>query len=104
VLSAALNGHPETDGQLVVLKNKKKYKVKVDDGDSGSDDDSSTDCGTVKFEGPDFTLNVSATDDCDNEGTATDIHVFEGGSSDDDSKSSDDDSGSGHKKKKGKKK
>ncbi len=117
-MTAILNGHTVTNGQLVVLQKKKKYKVKVDDSDSSSrdddskshDDGSSADCGNVKFEGPDFTLNVTATDDCGNEGTASDDFVFpskhdgDSKSHDDDSKSHDDDgSGSGHKKK-GKKK
>ena len=114
-LTAVLNGHPVTNGELVKLHKKKKYRVKVEDGSSdgrsddkgsghrkghGSDDDSrSDDCGTVKFEGPDFTLTVTATDDCGNEGIGTGTHVFEGGSNDDDSRSDDkshDDEGVGN--------
>ncbi|MEE9193353.1 MAG: hypothetical protein V3U21_02345, partial [Thermodesulfobacteriota bacterium] len=38
------------------------------------DDDSSDACGDVRFEGPSFTLTVTATDNCDNEGTT--LFVF----------------------------
>ena len=85
------------DGQLVELKHKKKYKhkVKSDDGDSGSSDDSSSDdCGTDRFEGPVFTLDVLAIDRAGNSCEASDTFIF------DDDRCSDDDSGSGHKKKK----
>ena len=128
-LSAELNGHPVTNGELVRLHykkhNKKGCRVKIDgdsgskshDDDSGSkshdDDGSSADCGTVKFECNTFVLTVTATDNCGNENTETAEHVFaDGNSHDDDSSSghkkkkdhgSDDDSSSGHKKK-GKKK
>jgi len=95
-----------TNNQLVKLKLKKKRcRIKHDDGSSGhsghkhgsnDDDSSSADCGTVKFEGPDFTLTVIAEDACGNETTVTDTPVFpskhDGHSHDGDSKSKDDDS------------
>ena len=61
------------------------------------DDGSSADCGTVKFECNVFALTVTATDDCGNEGTGSDIFVFP---SKHDGHSHDDDTGSGHKKNK----
>ncbi|MBC8549869.1 MAG: hypothetical protein H8D23_09470, partial [Candidatus Brocadiales bacterium] len=110
-LTAVLNGHPVTNGELVRLHYKKqkrrhgsdddssgaRCRVKIDDGDSksrdhdsgsghrhgSSDDKSSDDCGTVKFECHEFVLTVTATDECGNEGTGTATHVFEDGSSDD---------------------
>jgi hypothetical protein len=120
-LTAELNGHPVTDGELVRLHHKKHKKkgcrVKVDgeshdshshDGDSGSkshdDDSSSADCGTVKFECDTFVLTVTATDDCGNADTATAEHIFPSKHDGHSHGSSDDDSSSGHKKKKGKKK
>ena len=92
------------DGQLVELKRKKKFKMKSDDGDSGSSDDDSSgdDCGTVRFEGPSFALDARAMDSAGNFCDASDIFVF----ADDDSNShdgdsrSDDDSRSGHGKRK----
>jgi chitodextrinase len=118
-LSAVLNGYPVSSGQLVELKHKKRFKVKVK-GEGSSDDDSSGGrrrcAADVRFEGPDFTLNVTATDACGNAGNASDDFVFAGGGSDDDSgsgnkkkckkckkwkcKGHDDDSSSGHHKKK----
>ncbi len=73
-----------TNGQLVRLHLKKKScRIKHDDGNS--DDGSSDDCGTVKFEGPDFTLTATAEDACGNvSDSVTDSHVFDDGSSDDD--------------------
>lgn len=122
-LSAELNGHPVTNGELVRLRHKKHKKkgcrVKIDDdsssghhhkrGHGSSDDDSSSaDCGTVKFECNVFTLTVTATDHCGNVGTGTAEHVFDDDSSSGHHKKkwkkkrhgSDDDSGHGHKKKK----
>ena len=109
---ATINGAGVVNGQLVELKRKKKFNVKMEDGDSKSHDDDSSidDCGTVKFEGPAFTLTATAIDSAGNFACeeATDTFVF----SDDDSGSdhhkkkrkknhgSDDDSNSGHKKKK----
>jgi len=88
------NGAGVVNGQLVELKHKKKFKVKVEDGDIGSSDDdrSSDDCGTVKFVGPSFTLTATAIDNAGNFACkeAVDIFIFD-----------DDDSGSGHKKKNG---
>ena len=102
------------DGQLVELRKKKKFKVKTGDGDSssghkkkkhkkknkhhhhGSDDDSSSDdCGTVRFEGPSFTLTANAIDSAGNVACDVDevIFTFDDGSSDDkssDNSSSDD--------------
>ena len=93
---------------------KKKFKVKTGDGDSssghkkkkhkkknkhhhhGSDDDSSSDdCGTVRFEGPSFTLTANAIDSAGNVACDVDevIFTFDDGSSDDkssDNSSSDD--------------
>jgi hypothetical protein len=101
-VTAELNGHPVLDGELVTLHHKKPHKkkgcrVKVKRHDGSSDDSSSGGrrCGTVTFECNVFTLTVTATDDCGNEGTGTAEHAFSddgssGGSSDDDSKSSDD--------------
>ena len=98
-LVAVLNGFSVVNGQIVELKNKKKFKVKT--GDEGSsDDDSNGDNKKVRFEGPDFTLDVTATDNSGNVGTASDTYIFPSRKDDDDSRSSDDDSGSGHKKKK----
>ncbi|MFQ5713421.1 MAG: SBBP repeat-containing protein [Candidatus Scalinduaceae bacterium] len=107
-IDATLNDYPVTNGQLVELKHKKKSNVKTDD-DGSSNDKSSDDCGDVKFEGPSFTLEVTATDVAGNVGTGSDTFVFpsrhhgdsksnDDKSSDDDSKSNDD-SGSGNKKK-----
>ena len=82
------------DGQLVELKRKKKFKMKSDDGDSGSSDDDSSgdDCGTVRFEGPLFTLTANAIDSAGNFACVEDevTIIFDDGSSDD--------SRSGHKK------
>ena len=113
-LSAELNGHPVTDGELVRLYHRKigihgsdddssggrRCRVKVkgegsSDDDSGSDDDSSADCGDVKFMCNVFTLTVTATDDCGNVGTGTAEHVFpDDGSSDDDKGHGNDEDGS----------
>ena len=91
-----------TDGQLVRLHHKKKRcRIKHDDGDSGSsghkhgssdDDSSSADCGTVKFEGSDFELIVTATDACDNSATTPEpvVVTFPDDGSSDDSDSHDD--------------
>lgn len=81
-VTASLNGYSITNGQLVVLQGKKKYKVKTED-DGSNDDDSSDDCGTVKFEGPDFVLEVTVTDESGNAGTASDEYVFDDSSNDD---------------------
>jgi hypothetical protein len=105
-LSALLNGRSVTNGQLVELKKKKRQRVK-DDDDSSSGGKRHR-CGDVRFEGTEFILEVTATDEDGNSGTATDSHIFESGSSDDGSSSghkhhhhgSDDDSRSGHGKKK----
>jgi streptogramin lyase len=85
-LTAFLNGHPVTNGQIVELKKKKKEKIKRAKGkgkghDGHSHDGESHDghghCRPeVKFEGPSFTLKVTATDDCRNEGTAEVGFVF----------------------------
>jgi len=107
-LVVTLNGYPVTNGQIVELKRKKKFKVKIK-GEGSSDDDSKSHDGDskshddddsrghrggkgrrcaadVKFEGPSFTLNVTATDACGNVDIVSVNHVFE--------------DGSGHKKKK----
>ncbi len=65
-LVAVLNDHPVTDGQLVELKKKKKFRVKLDDGDSGSRDDS-----ILEIEAPSFSLIATCTDASGNTGTAT---------------------------------
>ena len=109
-MSAELNGYDVTNGQIVELKKKKKFKVKIKGEGSHDDDSKSHDDGSsggrhchadVKFEGPDFALTVTATDDSDNEGTATDDFVFpskhDGHSHDGHSH---DDNSSGHGKKK----
>ena len=86
-----------SNGDLVRLHLKKKRcRIKHEDG--CSDDSSSDDCGTVKFEGPDFTLTTTATDARGNESDSVNAAppVF---GHDGDSRS-DDNSGSGHKKKK----
>ncbi len=84
------NGAGVVHGQLVELKHKKKFKVKTKDGDSSSSDDdsSSDDCGTVRFEGPSFTLMATAIDNAGNLACeeAVDTFIFV----DDDSDSSDD--------------
>jgi hypothetical protein len=99
-LVATLNGYPVTNGQIVELKRKKKFKVKIK-GEGSSDDDSNSHdddsrgrrggkgnrcAADVRFEGPSFTLNVTATDVCGNVDIVSVNHVF--------------DDGSGHKKKK----
>jgi len=102
-----------SNGDTVRLHLKKKRcRIKHDDGSSGhsghhkhgshDDHSSSADCGTVKFEGPDFTLTATATDARGNESDSVNAAppVF---GRDGDSHS-DDDSRSGHKKKKKKKK
>jgi len=103
-MSAELNGYDVTNGQIVELKKKKKFKVKIKGEGSHDDDSKSHDDGSsggrhchadVKFEGPDFALTVTATDESGNEGTATDDFVFP---SKHDGHSHDD-SSSGHKKK-----
>ena len=106
-LVATLNGYPVTNGQIVELKRKKKFKVKIKGEGSSDDDESKSHDGDsrgrkggrghrcaadVRFEGPSFTLNVTATDACGNVDIVSVNHAFEDGSSDDD--------GSGHKKKK----
>ena len=67
---ADLNGYLVTDGMIVELKKKKKYKVKVKN--EGSSDDHSSGhrrCNAdVKFEGPDFILTATVTDSSDNGG------------------------------------
>jgi hypothetical protein len=83
-----------SNGDLVRLHLKKRCRIKHDDGSSGdrdSDDNSSDDCGTVKFEGPDFTLTTTATDAHGNESDPVNAAppVF----------GHDDGSSSGHKKK-----
>jgi len=106
VLTALLNGYPVTNGQIVELKHSKKSKVKVK-GEGSSDDDGSGKgrrCNPdVKFKGPSFTLEVTATDDSGNTGTAEPVdfafpskhdgHSYDGHSYDHDSKSHDDSSG-----------
>jgi chitodextrinase len=103
-LVATLNGYPVTNGQIVELKRKKKFKVKIKGEGSSNDDSNSHDddsrgrrggkgnrcAADVRFEGPSFTLNVTATDVCGNVDIVSVNHVF--------------DDGSGHKKKKKKKK
>ena len=88
VSTATLNGYPVTNGQIVELKHKKKFKVKLkDEGSSDDDSGGSHRCGAdVRFMGPTFTLSVIATDVCSNSGTASANHVFVF-----DDKSSDDD-------------
>ena len=66
-LSAVLNGHPVSNGEIVRLHHKKrKCRVKV-----GLRSDSA-----VKFECNVFALTVTATDDCGNEGMEAAEHVF----------------------------
>ncbi len=113
-LTADLNGYQVTNGQIVELKKKKKFKVKTKrEGRSDDDSRGGRRCDAdVKFEGPNFTLTVTATDESGNEGTGTDVHIFKRSRSGDDSSSghknrkrkkkrhgSDDDSRSGHRKK-----
>ena len=106
-----------SNGDLVRLHLKKRCRIKHDEGSSGdrdSDDNSSADCGTVKVEGPDFTLTTTATDargnESDSVNAAPPVFGHDGGSHDDGSSSghkkrkkkhhgSDDDSRSSHKKK-----
>ncbi len=67
-LSAVLNGHPVSNGEIVRLHHKKrKCRVKV-----GLRSDSA-----VKFECNVFALTVTATDDCGNEGMEAAEHVFD---------------------------
>ena len=74
-LAALLNGYPVTNGQIVELKHSKKFKVKIK-GEGSSDDGSSgkgrrRKCNPdVKFKGPSFTLEVTATDYAGNTGAA----------------------------------
>ena len=99
VLTALLNGYPVTNGQIVELKHSKKSKVKVK-GEGSSDDDGSGKgrrCNPdVKFKGPSFTLEVTATDYAGNTGTAEPV-VFAFPSKHDDG-SSDDNKGHGNDK------
>jgi len=74
-LAALLNGYSVTNGQIVELKHSNRFKVKVK-GEGSSDDDGSGSgkdrrCNPdVKFKGPSFTLEVTATDYSGNTGTA----------------------------------
>ncbi|MBT3878408.1 MAG: HYR domain-containing protein [Candidatus Scalindua sp.] len=105
-ITAVLNDHAVSHGDLVRLHNKlgkRGCRVKVDDGSSDDskshDDGSSADCGTVKFECNTFTLEAEVADSKGNVGDDTNdaqpVFGYDGGSHDHDSKS-DDDSTSGH--------
>jgi len=103
---ADLNGYPVTDGMIVELKRKKRYKVKVKNEGSSDDGSGHRRCNAeVKFEGPDFTLTATVTDSSGNgggsdacEGKDTDSYVYAFPLKHDGDSKSNDDGNSGKKK------